>query len=76
VVSDQYHVAYWKVVGGEQGAERGNPLAKQAHVSYGIKRSDVTYVVDGNGNDPPPVHRQERGHQNNAPQRYPHYPPG
>jgi hypothetical protein len=46
VVRDQYHVAYWKVTGGEQGAERANPLAKQAHVSYDIKHSDVTYVVD------------------------------
>jgi len=49
VVRDQYHVAYWKVASGEQGAERANPLAKRAHVSYDIKHSDVTYIVDPNG---------------------------
>lgn len=49
VVRDQYHVAYWKVAGGEQSAERANPLAKRVHVSYDIKHSDMTYVVDPNG---------------------------
>jgi len=49
VVRDQYHVAYWKVAGGERGAEGSNALAKRAHVSYDIKHSDVTYVVDPNG---------------------------
>ena len=49
VVRDQYHVAYWKVASGEQGAEGSNALAKRAHVSYDIKHSDVTYVVDQNG---------------------------
>jgi protein SCO1 len=49
VVRDQYHVAYWKVTGVEEGAQHGNALASQAHVSYDIKHSDVTYVIDGSG---------------------------
>ena len=49
VVRDQYHVAYWKVAAVEQGAEGSNALAKRAHVSYDIKHSDVTYVVNHNG---------------------------
>jgi hypothetical protein len=49
VVRDQYHVAYWKVAGAEEGAEQGNALAERANVGYDIKHSDVTYVIDGNG---------------------------
>ena len=49
VVHDQYHVAYWKVAGAEEGAEQANALAERAHVGYDIKHSEVTYVVDGNG---------------------------
>jgi protein SCO1 len=49
VVRDQYHVAYWKVAGAEEGAGHSNALAERAHVGYDIKHSEVTYVVDGNG---------------------------
>jgi cytochrome oxidase Cu insertion factor (SCO1/SenC/PrrC family) len=49
VVRDQYHVAYRKVIGAEEGAEQANALAERAHVGYDIKHSEVTYVVDATG---------------------------
>lgn len=49
VVRDQYHVAYWKVAGAEEGAGQANALAERADVGYDIKHTEVTYVVDGNG---------------------------
>jgi len=49
VVRDQYHVAYWKVAGADEGAGHSNALAERAHADYDIKHSEVTYVADGNG---------------------------
>lgn len=49
VVRDHYHVAYWKATADEVGIKHDNALAERARVSYDVRHSDVTYVVDGNG---------------------------
>lgn len=49
VVHDQYHVAYWKVTGDEEGTRHPNALAERAQVRYDIKHSDVTYLIDARG---------------------------
>lgn len=49
-VRDGYHVAYWKVRGGdEEGTEHPNKLARRVDPGYDVKHADVIYLVDGSG---------------------------